>query len=286
MSMELRVVSLNVRYATSSLAPGELPWAKRLPLIVAQLRFIARAQSNVFICLQEVLHNQLVDILGCLRSWSHIGVGRDDGKQKGEYSPVLYQPNRWRCISAHTTWLSKTQDRPSKGWDASSIRIVTAGVFEQVEDSRQIGILSTHLDDQGAESRFHAAGILLEILRASPFNEMPVILAGDFNARTDDRAYRRMVESGIVRDCKDLAAFKYGEQYTYTGFDKSESPARIDFLFLSVPGRSPEAEISVAGHSILQNKNQDEGAYFSDHRPVIGDFDWKGHVTVQQPSSH
>jgi hypothetical protein len=40
---------------------------------------------------QEVLHNQLHDLEALLGPrFGHVGVGRDDGKTRGEYSPIFY----------------------------------------------------------------------------------------------------------------------------------------------------------------------------------------------------
>jgi hypothetical protein len=46
--------------------------------------------------------------------WAYIGVGRDDGKEKGEYSPIIYRSRVWRVESWRTVWLSETPDRPGK----------------------------------------------------------------------------------------------------------------------------------------------------------------------------
>ena len=86
-----------------------------------------------FICMQEVLHNQLYDILGSLNNvressfkteagrslpegplWSYIGVAREDGRTKGEYSPILYSTQLFNLLHFENTWLSPTPDKPSK----------------------------------------------------------------------------------------------------------------------------------------------------------------------------
>ena len=71
---------------------------------------------------QEVLHNQIDDLQTLLgSSFDHVGVGRDDGAQKGEYSPIFYDASQWVVLDWATKWLSKTPDVPgSKDWDAVS----------------------------------------------------------------------------------------------------------------------------------------------------------------------
>lgn len=40
---------------------------------------------------QEVLHGQLLDLEALLGPrFAHVGVGRNDGKEQGEYSPIFY----------------------------------------------------------------------------------------------------------------------------------------------------------------------------------------------------
>lgn len=135
--LPLRILTHNIRYATKSPFKGELRWDDRKQSLLNELRFNTRHQ-DAFICLQEVLHNQLVDVLSGLnqqsppssnptptgQQWTYIGVGRDDGHEAGEYSAILYKPSVWQLKHWDSVWLSETPDKPSKGWDAASIRIL------------------------------------------------------------------------------------------------------------------------------------------------------------------
>ena len=115
-SIPLRVISKNIRYATTSPFKGEELWSTRRPYLVNELRFLTAHSKESFICCQEVLHTQLQDILTDLNSsgenWAYIGVGRNDGKEAGEYSPIFYRSDTWSLIKATTTWLSNTPDVP------------------------------------------------------------------------------------------------------------------------------------------------------------------------------
>ena len=106
--LPIRILTHNIRYATTSPFPGEEPWKVRAPHEIAALRFHTLYNPSAFICLQEVLSNQLSDILNGLNrspasspspvpiaednskknvtdlEWSYIGVGRDDGLTAGE----------------------------------------------------------------------------------------------------------------------------------------------------------------------------------------------------------
>jgi len=92
------------------------------------------ASTTGIIGLQEVLHGQLLNIHSLLNrntpnKWQYIGVGRDDGKTRGEYSPIFYNTEIHELLSWRYFWLSETPGRPGRGWDAASIRICTVGRF-------------------------------------------------------------------------------------------------------------------------------------------------------------
>ena len=67
--------------------------------------------------------------------WDYVGVGRDDGCEAGEFSPIFYQGDVWRKMtgSEETVWLNETGKVGKKGWDAGSVRILTTVVLEDVD---------------------------------------------------------------------------------------------------------------------------------------------------------
>ncbi|RJE21755.1 hypothetical protein PHISCL_05903 [Aspergillus sclerotialis] len=282
--LPLRILTHNIRYATSSPFKGERPWEDRRQLLLNELLYNTRNQDS-FICLQEVLHNQLIDILSGLNNnegkpnsqdqWEYIGVGRDDGREAGEYSPIFYRPATWKLQHWETVWLSETPDVPSKSWDASSIRIVTIGAFTHHVSHQTILAMNTHLDDQGSRSRFEAAHIILNKIheyRSGKFGDVisGVFLAGDFNSEETQEAYSVLMgpESELVDSGKMVSvAEHYGNQITWTGFGYEDEPAsRIDYILLGPKGRSWKVE----GYAVLANKF-DDGVYCSDHRAVVAD---------------
>lgn len=328
--LQLRILSFNIRYATSSPFTNEKPWPERFPLIMNQIhhetRFLNGASYNVahsetsttpaaaIICLQEVLHTQLVDILSSLNDitptsnksndpadgpiWAHVGVGRDDGHTKGEYSPIIYPVNLFRLLHSETVWLSPTPDKPSKGWDAGSIRIITVAVLECKATAQRILASSTHLDNAGSESRKHSVEIILRTLKRvekewAKEGTLPIFLAGDFNSFTDQEAYILMSKSDYMYDLREFVEPKrrYNDFITFTGFepekDKDEQ-GRIDFIWLGpknsvctpenmTEARAAATDVSmncsweVEGYAVLPNVF-DDGIYLSDHRCVVGDL--------------
>lgn len=255
-----------------------------------------------------MLHTQLLDLLNGLNGlppstnssdvppdgpvWAHVGVGRDDGKTAGEYSPIIYPVNIFRVLYFKTVWLSPTPDVPSKGWDAGSIRILTVAVLEYKSTGKRVLAGATHLDNAGSESRKHSIDIIISTLTDveeewAVKGVLPIFLAGDFNSSPTQEAYQRMVKEGYMYDLQTLVRpeRRYGNENTYTSFDpdkERENVSRIDFIWLgpkhgvhnssAVAGSSAQKRSwAVDGYSVLPNVF-DDGVYLSDHRCVVGDL--------------
>ncbi|KAF2822303.1 endonuclease/exonuclease/phosphatase [Ophiobolus disseminans] len=307
--LQLRILSFNIRYATTSPFTNEKPWSERFPLIMNQLhhetRYMSGASLNTshslssvipvptaaIICLQEVLHSQLTDILHSLNGstptgdpmhgpiWAPIGVGRDDGYTKGEYSPIIYPIALFHLLHSETVWLSPTPEKPSIGWDAGSIRILTIAVLECKATGRRVLASCTHLDNAGSESRKHSVEIILRTLKRVEKDWMndgtlPIFLAGDFNSFPEQEAYLLMSQSEYMYDLREFVQRqrRYNDPITFTGFepekDKDEQ-GRIDFVWLG-PKDSKNCSWAVDGYAVLPNVF-DDGIYLSDHRCVVGD---------------
>jgi len=278
--LSIRVITHNIRYATQSPFQGEELWPVRCPLLCSALAFNSN-NPETFICLQEVLHTQLLDILASLNKstatqagdpWSYIGVGRDDGKMAGEYSPIFYRPAVWRLERWETRWLSETPTVPSKGFDASSVRIVTIGHFVHVKTGKNVLVLSTHLDDQGRQSRRESAKIILDSIRSTTSLRpvSAVLLGGDFNSPPDGEAYQIMTSpDSIMEDVgAQVSGTKhYGNEMTFTSFGYVDNePSRIDFIFCRKGDR-----VTYQTYAVLANRF-DDGVYHSDHRACVTDL--------------
>ncbi|KAK3685650.1 Endonuclease/exonuclease/phosphatase [Podospora appendiculata] len=277
-TVSIRLVTLNVRYATKNPVPGEEPWSIRSPKLCAQLKFITSGHSSAFLCLQEVLYSQLIDIQARLGpSWGYIGVGRDDGQRSGEFSPIFFRVDQWVCQLTKTYWLSKTPEIPSVGWDAALKRVCTVGSFRHKKTGTDVVIMSTHFDHHGETAREESAKLIIKLARVwaekgGPGAQIPLFLGGDFNSAPGGRAYKALTSpNSAMKDISELVPddLKYGNQdITYTSFgEANEEPKRIDFLFAREPGG-----LAISGFGILSNRFDDQ-VYLSDHRPVVADVE-------------
>ena len=83
--------------------------------------------------MQEVLKNQLDDLKNRLPQYTALGVGRADGKEKGEYCSLFYKTDRFDLVKSGNFGLSETPDSIGiKGWDAACERIVS-GLFLKIK---------------------------------------------------------------------------------------------------------------------------------------------------------
>ena len=251
-----------------------------------------------FICLQEALHVQVTSILNALndesepssqvsgandhKAWEYIGVGREDGEESGEYSPIFFRPSIYKLLSFKNLWLSQTPHKPSIGWDAACTRILTIGIFQHRATLRLIVAMNTHMDHVGTVARLEGAKLIVREVdeaiglvnritdpyQASAPRGAPVFLAGDFNSESSQEAYKVLNgKDSPVYDLRDSIPehSRYGHKKTFTGFQSKERQTRIDFIFLAK--NSPwEPKM----YSIQENRFED-GIYCSDHRAVVGD---------------
>ncbi|KAL9947878.1 hypothetical protein D7B24_007612 [Verticillium nonalfalfae] len=281
----VRAVTFNIRYDAGSRESGEKPWWDafcwasasrcRQPHVINQLSQIAAGAPSgavTVIGLQEVLNNQLNDIKNGLGSgWSHIGVGRDDGRTNGEFSPILYRPAALRVLFSETKWLSPTPDVVSFGWGAGSRRVVTLAVFESVTTGKRFIHANTHLDNVSSQARSEGIRVVLARIQAAQLAWGPigVSITGDFNSQPGGDAYQTLLNSGYAQDLYNLATpaqriGPYGN--TYTTFTAGAPTSRIDFIWL---GPVADRRYSVQRYEILSNEAS--GMLFSDHRAVVGD---------------
>jgi endonuclease/exonuclease/phosphatase family metal-dependent hydrolase len=285
--LPFRILTHNIRYATTSPFPGEELWPVRKPKLCAQLRYHTRHLPTSIIFLQEVLSPQLADIHSSLLSssrkvaWNYVGVGRDDGDWKGEFSPIFFRMDVWYAVpgSMETVWLNETGEVGRRGWDAASVRILTTVVLAHLSTEKRVLLLNTHLDDQGTLSRSESAKILLRECKArrERWDVDAVVLGGDLNSETNGDAYPVIAnfgESGVV-DARMLVSGEqvYGEENTFTGFDgegDGDGVKRIDFLFVGTKENS-DFRTGERGYAVLPNRFED-GVYLSDHRAVVVDL--------------
>lgn len=212
------------------------------------------------LCTQEGVKSQLVFLRDSVGRYDYIGVGRDDGKDKGEFSAIFYRKDRFEVKEQGTFWLSETPGVVSKGWDAAIVRVCTWGVFRDKETRKQFMVFNTHFDHMGQLARENSARLIVEKMKELNTKNLPVILAGDFNSTPDSKPYQVM--AAAYTDARMLSEVPaYGPLATFNGFRFDQEPTeRIDYIFIGEKTR-------VKRYAVLTNSQGQR--YPSDHFPVF-----------------
>lgn len=256
---ELNVMTFNVRYNTSRDSINA--WPNRKDFAAGQVLF----HQVHLLGVQEALHDQIVDLQQRLKQYKYVGVGRTDGKEKGEYSAIFYDTTRLHLLQSKTFWLSETPDSVGKkGWDAAIERIVTWARFRDRKTGKEFYHFNTHFDHMGKLARRESARLLVGKV-ASIAKNKPVVVTGDFNAQPADEPIRVIADSSSKNrliDAKSVSALPhYGPVGTFNGFGSRERDSQpIDYIFIRNGFR-------VLRHATLSQTL--EGRFSSDHFPVF-----------------
>jgi len=255
----LNVMTFNIRYDNPG--DGDNRWEYRRELIGQTILF-----HGISLCgIQEALDHQIKELKGLLPGWAYIGVGRDDGKSSGEFSPIFYDTVRFKLLEHETFWLSTSPEEPSKGWDAALPRIVTWGKFKDKISSRTFFVFNTHFDHLGQQARRESAKLIGEKVKDIA-GEQPALIMGDINATPEEEPVQILM--GQFRDCKALSKLPhFGPESTYNGFGTAEKENMcIDYIFMK------NKAWRVLRHATLSQTWA--GRFASDHHAVMVELEW------------
>ncbi len=229
-AQSLNVGSYNIRMHSKVDYKNGDGWTSRRDIMCDLVAFTA---FDIFGA-QEVCHDQLEDMLQRLPEYNYIGVARDDGKTKGEYSPIFYRSDRFELLDSGTFWLSETPNEVSYGWDAACRRVCSWGHFKDKLTKKKFWFFNTHMDHKGKTARTEGAKLVIEKIKQMCGKDAKVILTGDFNVAQNSPAYNTFAQSGIIKDAYDLAPIKYAPAGTFNSFKVgNHSQKRIDHIFVA-----------------------------------------------------
>ncbi|WBX95829.1 endonuclease/exonuclease/phosphatase family protein [Chryseobacterium gambrini] len=256
-SQNLKVMSFNIRLNVDS--DKENSWTNRKQDVADLLTYYHPDYFGV----QEALPDQMKDIKNGLKNYDYVGVGRDDGKEKGEFSAIFYDTDRLQVLKSDTFWLSETPEKPSKGWDAALNRICTYAVFRDKKSKKEFMALNLHFDHIGNVARVKSSELILKKIKEINPRNLPVTVSGDFNLTEDSEPIKIMSQN--MKDSFYHSETKhYGPKGTFTGFNVNEIPKdRIDYIFVK--------GFKIKSHRHI-NDRRENLLYPSDHFPVLVDL--------------
>lgn len=249
---QMRIVSFNIRYGGDGLRSAK----SRAPLVIKTLQ---DAKPDSF-GLQEALKEWMDYLTEGLPEYGWVGVGRDDGKEEGEFNPIFYRKDQYELVDSGTFWLSETPDVPSLGWNGGCNRLCTWAVLREKATGFTYAHVNTHLDNASEEARINGAKLVREKILSF---DMPVVCTGDFNVEEGSTVYNIM-NDGPIGDSKYLApdTMSSGTYHDYFPiFMSKKSP--IDFIFVTKDTVSPRV-YRVLNHRVNYRFASDHYAIYAD----------------------
>jgi len=265
--VEVSVMSFNIRYGSAN--DGANRWPNRREMVFE----VIRKHKPDVVGLQEALGYQIDEICKVLPGYAKIGVGREDGKTKGEYSAILYRRDKFEVEQGGTFWLSDTPEVPgSITWGNACTRICTWARFVENKTGRAFYQYNLHLDHVSQPSREKSMVLLVERIGKRQHAD-PFVVTGDFNADEKNPAIlflkgkaalkgKGKVESKNPVPMVDTFrvlhpdATKVG---TFNAFKGTDTGGKIDYVLTT-------SDVQVLDAQILHDNT--EGRYPSDHFPV------------------
>jgi len=266
---QVRLLCFNIRYGTAR--DGANHWQQRKDLVT---RLIREQQSDV-IGLQEALRFQIDYITDAVKGYGEIGVGRDDGRIRGEYCAILYRQARYAVGDSGTFWLS---DRPEQvasiTWNNACTRICTWARLIDKTSGRAFYVYNLHLDHVSQPSREKSAILVVKRISQRTHND-PCVVMGDFNVGENNPALLYLKgqagpegvnpsKTPLVDTFRVLHA-QATDVGTFNGFRGRKTGSKIDYILAQPDAKVLESAIVDTAY---------DGTYPSDHFPVSATLSW------------
>ena len=248
-SGEITVISYNIRMGAAK--DGTNSWEYRYP---ASAMMITDQAPDVF-GVQEAYDYQVKYLNDYCKGYKSVGVGRENGKTKGEHMSIFYNTKNISRLKWGTYWLSETPETPSMGWDAACKRTATWTLMKDKRTGRKFYYVNTHLDHVGKEAQKNGLKLIVERIKAMNKEGYPMILTGDFNV-TPDNPVLEDLDKMMISARKSAVKTDNGD--TFNGWGKSKGV--IDYIYYS--GFSTCTTFEVIRKPYM------ERTYISDHYPV------------------
>ncbi|MCE7975347.1 MAG: endonuclease/exonuclease/phosphatase family protein [Leptolyngbya sp. PLA1] len=255
---DLVAMSFNIRYAGADDGPNA--WGMRRGLVQAE---IEREAPDV-LGLQEVEAVQADWLRGALPGYGFHGVGRMDGRSKGEFAPIMFRTDRFDLLDSGHFWLSESPGTPgSKGWDAACERMASWVRLRDKAAGGTLLVLNTHLDHVGVRARAEGLALIRDRLRTLRREGDAVVVTGDFNTSADGEQAPALVggegSARLVDTFREVFPARDEDEGTFNNWSFTLKGERIDWVLAS-PDLCPV--------SAAIDRRVPGGRHPSDHYPV------------------
>ncbi len=256
----IKVLSCNVRVPQPEDERAGDGWEARRELCGD---VIVNQQADV-VCLQEARSYQVEELKRRLPKFDVTGMSHPT-REVVQNNAIMYSRERFELISSGGFWYSQQPHvAGSKGWDTASPRHANWARFRvrggRDGNNTEFIVWNTHFDHKGQQAREEQARMTVEASAAFDPIGIPQILAGDMNAKSNNRAIETLVEGGW----HDTYAALHGPAdpgFTFHGFlgDRRQAKGKgnkIDWIFT-------RGDVETLGAEIIRDGRN--GRFPSDH---------------------
>lgn len=248
---ELKVISYNIRNGEAK--DGTNSWQYRYP---ASAMMIMDQKPDIF-GVQEAYGYQMKYMDEYCDGYKSVGVGREDGKKKGEVMGIFWNTKTVKLLKWGTYWLSDTPDKPSMGWDAACKRTATWALMKSKKNGKKFYYVNTHLDHVGWEARKKGLKLIVDQIAAMNPEGYPMVLTGDFNMNIDRPEFDDLKK--MMTNAREVAV-KTDHHATFNGWGKDNATGIIDYIWY-------DGFSSCATYETI-TKPYMERTFISDHFPI------------------
>ena len=253
-SPRLTVMSFNVRQSHAREADEFDSWSHRKEACLEMLR-IRRPDLVGF---QEAQFKGQWSFFrdGLATEYGSVGIGRDNGVDKGETSGFLYKNSVLTLLDSGTFWVSETPDVPSASFDEKYNRSLTWGLFKLGKTGKRFYYFNTHL---GLTWKSQVEGVNMIVRKMQELNPdgLPLIFSGDLNTDISSKAFDSL--KPIMRNAHDVAPVT-DDVPSYNAWGNKSKERIIDFIWITPDIKCLEYHTdttSYGGHELI-----------SDHYPI------------------
>lgn len=245
----VRILTFNVRCTNV----GTHSWGDRIDAVTGAIEAVAPDSFGV----QEATPEWMETLREKLPAYTSVGVGRNDGENKGEFSAVFYLKDKYEALESGTFWLSDTPDVPSRSWTSLLNRVCTWVVLKDRETGGQFLHMNTHFDTSFIP-RKNSIPLILE--KAAQY-DIPVVCTGDFNTMEFSPLYANLL-AGVLTNSKFAAADTMSVLTYNFGFALKRIGPVYDHILVN-------SMVETMVYRVVTEKF--DGMLPSDHYPVYAD---------------
>jgi endonuclease/exonuclease/phosphatase family metal-dependent hydrolase/membrane-associated phospholipid phosphatase len=246
---DLRVATFNIRNGWS--LDGRQAWWFRRGATADTIT----ALDADLIGLQEVYASQRRWLESTVPGRGWIGLGRTDGRGRGEQCPITWRPERLHLESWEVRWFGDRPDQAGSRLPGARVpRIATIARFRDRRSDAPFGVVNAHLDSQHRDLRTRSAEQLLGWLTDEG---LPWIVLGDLNDVPGSPPLTTLAEGGLRTVGPDDGR---GTAHEFTGRSDGR---RLDHVLVAGGWSVGPADVP---------NDRGEGPLPSDHWPLVVDL--------------